>query len=135
MTYSGKSVHPLLNDLVGLDSTTQALGTPDSLPCAAPGAWNGSAARRRTSPERDYPALKHVYLGSNGITDDDLAHLAAVRALERVGLHGADITDAKLSEFAKCTHLEWLSVKKTKVTPAGPANLRTALLKRQVVVV
>lgn len=65
-----------------------------------------------------------VHLVESKVTDDDIAHVAGFKRLERLDLRGCtQVTDAGLVHLAGCTKLEWLFLTNTQVTDHGLAHL------------
>lgn len=74
---------------------------------------------------RYVPKLRTLKLVSNPISDEGLAHLHQVPALEELWLHGCrNITDAGLVHVGKLKNLRYLVLGATKIGDAGVAHLR-----------
>jgi Leucine-rich repeat (LRR) protein len=68
-------------------------------------------------------ALQEVWLDNTRITDAALAHFEGLSALQRLYLRGAHISDAGLAHLQDLTGLEELWLDNTQVTDAGLAYL------------
>lgn len=72
-----------------------------------------------------FDSLTHLRLARNRLTDESIAHLAALPKLRSLNLYGnARITDGALERLAGMTALRTLYVWGTRVTAQGAARLR-----------
>ena len=71
----------------------------------------------------NFPALKMLNFSSSGLTDADMAPIAAATNVEELGLHGTQITDQALAQLSKLTKLRQLNLTDTGIGDAGLAHL------------
>ncbi|HVX13699.1 MAG TPA: hypothetical protein VHC22_21130 [Pirellulales bacterium] len=82
---------------------------------------------RRCLP-RDYLGdVEVVSLSSTRVTDDFLAHLKVLTALQILHLGSTGITDAGMVHLEGLTKLQYLLLPRTRVTKDGVARLQKAL--------
>ncbi|REK34360.1 MAG: hypothetical protein DWQ45_13340 [Planctomycetota bacterium] len=64
-----------------------------------------------------------LYLNSPSVTDGDVRALRDCRTVEKLELHGSQLTDVGLNDIAKMPKLRWLRISNTEVTDAGVTDL------------
>lgn len=111
---------------------------PDAIP---PGTEAARLVRavvflRALLPERfghltneEAKGLTTLDLGGAKLRDGDLAHLAALPALDSVSLRGSDVTDAGLTDLRSVTKLKSVDLRATKATDLGVLALPTERLE------
>jgi hypothetical protein len=69
-------------------------------------------------------SLELLNLGGTNIGDDGIRHLTACPRLTSLYLCNTSLSDACVPYLASLKHLKWISVRGTRITPSGIAQLR-----------
>ncbi len=70
---------------------------------------------------------RKVISWSMDVTDEGLSHIAKLKKLESLSLHGAKITDQGLQQLAELPELKWLDLQGCGVTEGGLKRLKKRL--------
>lgn len=73
------------------------------------------------------PNLTRLHLEKTSISDAGLAHLAGMQQLEYLNLYGTQVSDAGVDQLAGLASLQKLYLWQSKVTDAGADKLRAAI--------
>ncbi len=90
--------------------------------------FKGEASDATLSQIGTLTSIKELVLSGAAVTDPGLAHLKGLTELEKLWLdNNTRLTDAGLVHLNGLTNLKMLSLRNTRVTVAGVAELRRAL--------
>jgi HEAT repeat protein len=93
-------------------------------PAVAVEFWEEMASDDDLAPLEDLPQLERVSLAKTGVTDEGLAHLAALRQLQSLSLaDDHEITDEGLAHLKGSTQLRSLDLSRTRVNGEGFKSL------------
>lgn len=81
----------------------------------------------------DLEHLRHLYLDDSQITNDGIAGIGKLSAIELLSIRNTQIDDKCLSALAEMKSLKWLYISQTELTPRGIRKLRKALPNTMIV--
>ena len=88
-----------------------------------------AALRKRADAlsDEDYEKVVRINLAASTVTDEDLASVARLNALQELYLSGTQVGDAGLAHLQKLNALKWLYLGGTQVSDEGKKQLGESL--------